>query len=496
MNRKLVFLVSMLVALSLVFSACAQATPAPTEEAPAVEQPAAEEPAAEEPAAEEPAAEEPATEEPAAAECTDDTRVPITWSTIAGFYTDAMDSLVKDFEATHCVKVTLVNIDNSQLYDKQVIEMVGETGAYDVVTLETAEKAEFAENGFILPMDDYIKENAEAVQYEDIAPILADMTTQYKGHIYGLPYYTYTAGYFYRADLFEDPTEQAAFKEKYGYDLAVPTTWQQHRDIAEFFTRKAGENLKGQPLTKDFYGVGLMAGRFQEIQDELSAFVWAWGGDWLTDEGKVDVETVTKALKWYVEELLPFAPPAALTSSYDGVINQMNDGQIAQTAGMFLDQWPNAVKTEEMVPGAKMGNAVAPEGKSYIGGFLLAVTSDSKHPKEAMDFVAYIGGVEAQRKFASMGGTTTRMSILTDPEVTSEANRAFTGAFPTLVKVFEEMKDTRSNLFFTPFGAKIYNTLGPMLQTAAAGEKTPEQAVIDLAAEVEKICGGACPINK
>jgi len=239
-----------------------------------------------------------------------------------------------------------------------------------------------------------------------------------------------------------------------------------------------------------------MAGRFQEIQDELSAFVWAWGGDWLTDEGKVDVETVTKALKWYVEELLPYAPPAALTSSYDGVINQMQDGQIAQTAGMFLDQWPNAVKTEEMVPGAKMGNAVAPEGKSYIGGFLLAVTSDSKHPKEAMDFVAYIGGVEAQRKFASLGGTTTRMSILTDPEVTSEANRAFTGAFPTLVKVFEEMKDTRSNLFFTPFGAKIYNTLGPMLQTAAAGEKTPEQAVIDLAAEVEKICGGACPINK
>jgi hypothetical protein len=35
-----------------------------------------------------------------------------------------------------------------------------------------------------------------------------------------------------------------------------------------------------------------------------------------------------------------------------------------------------------------------------------------------------------------------------------------------------------------------------MLQAAAAGEKTPEQAVIDLAAEVEKICSGPCPINK
>jgi len=489
MYRKLVFLMTMLVVFTMLFSACAQATPAPV-----VEEPAAEEPAAEEPAAEEPAAEEPAAEEPAA-ECTDETRVPITWSTIAGFYTDAMSQLVADFEATHCVKVNVVNIDNSQLYDKQVIEMVGQTGAYDVVTLETAEKAEFAENGFIMPMDDYIAENAEKVQYEDVAPILADMTTQYKGHIYGLPYYTYTAGYFYRADLFEDPTEQAAFKEKYGYDLAVPTTWQQHRDIAEFFTRKTGENLKGEPLTKDFYGVGLMAGRFQEIQDELSAFIWAWGGDWLTDEGKLDAETVTKALVWYVD-LLQFAPPAALTVTYDGVMNQMQDGQIAQTAGFFLDQWPNAANTENTVPGAKMGNALAPENKSYIGGFLLAVSSGSKHPKEAMDFVAYIGGVEAQRTFALAGGTTTRMSILTDPEITSEANRASTGAYGTLVKVFEAMQDTRSNLFYTPFGAKIYNTLGPMLQSAAAGEKTPEQAVIDLAAEVEKICGGACPINK
>ncbi|MCA3480171.1 MAG: extracellular solute-binding protein, partial [Rhodobacter sp.] len=85
-----------------------------------------------------------------AQECTDP--VQITWSTIAGFYTDAMASFVKSFEDANCAKVTVVNIDNSQLYNKQVIEMVGQTGAYDVVTLETAEKAEFAENGFIRPM--------------------------------------------------------------------------------------------------------------------------------------------------------------------------------------------------------------------------------------------------------------------------------------------------------------------------------------------------------
>ncbi|MDD5468059.1 MAG: sugar ABC transporter substrate-binding protein [Anaerolineales bacterium] len=484
MKHKFSLIMALMFILAMLVASCA--APSPTAEAPEVAPTQPPQPEPTQPAPTQPAAE--------TAECTDENRVPITWSTIAGFYTDAMSQLVADFEATHCIKVNIVGIDNAQLYDKQVIEMVGKTGAYDVVNLETAEKAEFAENGFILPMDDYLAAHPE-VDYADVAPILADMTTSYKGKIWGLPYYTYTAGYFYRADLFEDPTEQAAFKEKYGYDLAVPQTWEQHRDIAEFFTRKAGDNLKGEPLTKDFYGVGLMAGRFQEIQDELSAFIWAWGGDWLNDDGTTNVEAITKALKWYVE-LLPFAPPAALTVTYDGVMNQMQDGQIAQTAGFFLDQWPNAANTENTVPGAKMGVAEAPERRAYIGGFLMAVSAASKHPEEAMAFVAYIGGKEAQRNFALAGGTTTRMSILTDPEITAPENRAKTAHFPVLVQVFESMKDTRSNLFYTPFGAKIYNTLGPMLQAAAAGEKTPEEAVQDLAEQIEKICGGPCPINK
>jgi len=425
--------------------------------------------------------------------CNDADRVPITWSTIAGFYTDAMAKLVAGFEANHCVKVNVVNIDNSQLYNKQVIEMVGETGAYDVVTLETSEKAEFAQNGFILPMTEYFAD--KKAQLDDVAPTLAALTIQYKGDVWGLPYYTYTAGYIYRADLLEDPGEQAAFKAKYGYDLAVPTTWKQHRDIAEFFTRKKGEKLKGVPLEKDFYGIGLMAGPFPEIQDEMSGVLWSQGSDWLTDQGVVPVDAVEKAMNDYLA-LLKFAPPAALTVTYDGVMNQMKDGQIAQTYSFFLDQWPNAAQTETLVPGAKMGVAQAPEKKAYIGGFLLAVSASSAHPKEAMDFVAYIGGHDAQMEFAKAGGTSTLMSVLSDPQFADPANRTKTGHFGTLLAIFDSMKGFRSNLFDTPFGAKIYNTMQIPLQSAAAGQITARQAAEQLAANVEKICGGPCPIGK
>lgn len=427
-----------------------------------------------------------------AAACEDSERVQITWSTIAGFYTDAMAELVDEFQSKECARVEIINIDNSQLYNKQVIEMVGQTGAYDVVTLNNAEYAEFAENGFILPMTDFLADKQAIV--DDIHPTLANMTIRYKDQLWGLPYYTYSSGMFYRADLWEDAGEQAAFKAKYGYDLAAPTSWDQHRDMAEFFTRKAGETLKGEVLAKDFYGIGLMAGRFPDIQDELSAPLWGMGSDWLDDEGRVPVDDVEKVLDGYLE-LLSFAPAAALTVTYDGVMNQMRDGQIAMTHNFFLDQWPNAVKTEQSVPGAKMVAAEAPGKMSYVGGFLLATSSSSANPEMAMKFIAFIGGPEAQAKFASYGGATTLTSILTDPKFASPELRATNGQYAVLAQVFESMDGFTSNLVSSPFGAKIYNTMHVPLQSAAAGQMTARQAAEALAAEVEKICGGACPVG-
>ena len=51
-------------------------------------------------------------------------------------------------------------------------------------------------------------------------------------------------GVAYRKDWFEDAAEKTAFKVRYGYELAVPDTWDQFRDVAEFFTRP-GENKYG-----------------------------------------------------------------------------------------------------------------------------------------------------------------------------------------------------------------------------------------------------------
>ena len=487
MKGNLLKVMSFLIAASMVMTACATAvTPTQPPAAVPTTPPVAGQPTT------------PPAAAPTAAGCKDADRVPINWSTIAGFYTDAMNTIVAGFEATHCVKVTIVGIDNSQLYDKQIIEAVGNTGAYDVYTMETAEKAGFAENGYILPMDDYITAHPE-VDYADVAPILADITTRYKGHIWGLPYYTYTQGQFFRQDLFDDPTEQAAFKAAYGYDLKPPQTWDQVTDMAKFFTRKVGDKLKGVVLTKPFYGIGLMAGPYQEIQDELLGMIIWKGSDLLANDGKITVNDAANlwALQFYVDKLLPYAPPAATTVTYDGVMNQMQDCQIAMTANFFLDQWPNAAKTEKSCPGAVMGIGEGIEKTVYVGAFLLGVSSASKHPQEAFDFVAYVGGKEAQTSFAKMGGSTTRISVLSDPQFNTPESRPFTGHFATLLKVFANMTGKNSNLFYSPFGAKLYNAEGLIEHEAAVHEKTPAQALQELYDTWVQICGGpVCTVNK
>ena len=63
--------------------------------------------------------------------------------------------------------------------------------------------------------------------------------------------------WFYRKDWFERPELQAEFKEKYGRDLAPPTTQLELKDIAEFFQ---GREIDG----KTVYGATIFTERGSE----------------------------------------------------------------------------------------------------------------------------------------------------------------------------------------------------------------------------------------
>ena len=98
--------------------------------------------------------------------------VTVTWATIAGFYTDWAKEVAKEWEQKTGNKVNIIDVDLPTMYEKIVLEAVGQTGAYDIVTWDVGWKSEWAYNGYLRVLDDYIKNSdPNELQLEDISPI-------------------------------------------------------------------------------------------------------------------------------------------------------------------------------------------------------------------------------------------------------------------------------------------------------------------------------------
>jgi multiple sugar transport system substrate-binding protein len=424
--------------------------------------------------------------------------VTVRWSVIAGFYTDWAEQVAAEWEAETGNNLEVVGIDFPVLYENQVLESVGDTGAYDILTYDVGWKAEFAESGYLLQLDDLLAGAGSAAEgLSDVHPALLETTSKWRGGTYGLPYYTFTMGMFYRCDLWEDPSEQADFEAEFGYPLAVPRTYEEMADMADFFTRAPGDTLKGEAVADNFYGIGLMAGRFPHVQDEINSIAWTNGAKVINDDGTPGVTDpgFIDAVDLYVNRLLPSAPPGAGTSAFNEVVGQMQSGLISMTSAFYLDQYPNMIQTEELIPGARICTAPSPGGHTWVGAFGLGISPDSENAEAALSFLSFLFSSDSQQAFATGGGSTTVTSILSDDALVA-ANPLTTGHFPTLLQVLDHTADSNfyPNYLFVPQGGKIYDEMTTWYSSAAAGEETPQGAMAKMAEAIERQCGGVCEI--
>jgi len=240
-----------------------------------------------------------------------------------------------------------------------------------------------------------------------------------------------------------------------------------------------------------------MAGRFPHVQDEMMSIGWTWGAQLIKDDGSPGTtdELFLKAVDFYVNRLLPHAPPGALTSAYDEVVGQMRQGMIAQTAAFYLDQWPNMVLTEKEVPGAEMAAAASPGAHTWVGALTMAITADSRHPDEAWEFLKWMAGPEAQRKFALGGGSTCRMTILKDESI-YRGRRNQAAHFVPLMQILDHAAKCKfyPNYYYVPQGGKIYDEETTWFSAATSRQKWVKEAMTSLAEAIRRHCGGNCQV--
>lgn len=359
---------------------------------------------------------------------------------VGSFATSSVVDAKEQYEADHPgVTINIVEIPFGNLYEKLATAFATKTAAYDICIYPSNWLSEFIEGDSVIPLDEYLttKDN-----WDTLTDVYKGINI-YDGKIYSVPLDGDSIILYYRKSCFENEEYQAEFKEKYGYDLHVPETWDEYIDVAEYFN---GWDWDGDGEIN--YGtIEAMAPKDVGGYIFLThAVTYAGHPDYKgyaffnyeTMEPMVQTGAWHKALEDY-QKILTLGPPNMI--NYGG-----GDERAAFPAGesaMAID-WHDTAMTSQDVAESKIkddvGYALCPGTKQcwnpekgdwdtfdevvyapYLAfsGWTSSITSTCEHPQEAADFLNVLDSDEISLKAVTTPGTARnpyRIQHLTDTE--------------------------------------------------------------------------------
>ncbi|MGB5560283.1 MAG: sugar ABC transporter substrate-binding protein [Paracoccaceae bacterium] len=381
--------------------------------------------------------------------------------------------IVDEFTELTGAKVQIDMFPYPGLIDKIVIEASANNPSYQLMWVDSPWVGVLGESGALEDLTDLVKRDAEEIHLDDIIPIQLQENT-WQGRLLAFPASGMIWHINYRKDLFEHPGEQAAFKEKYGYDLAPAKTWDQFIDIAEFFTRKAGETLAGEVLEKDFYGNAQAYSRVAgAITHDFFPIMRSFGGQYWDEETglcAIDREPGVKAAE-VMKDLVAYNPPDYLGLMWDIRTGYMERGEVAQS-GYWSVRTVRLTNPEEAVLPTigEAGYAPSPTGDgnpadTMTGALSFAINSKSsdREKEAAWEFIKWGTSRDMMRRFANEGSGVSQFhkSILSDPELQQK--------YP-YYQVLLETQDRAQRRIFHPFYADVEEVFGVELNKYMAGE--------------------------
>ena len=398
--------------------------------------------------------------------------------------------IVGDFEKLTGAKVHIDQLPYPGLIDKIVVEASSDKPTYQLLWVDSPWVGMLGEAGALQDLTDLIKRDAAEIQLDDILPSQIQENT-WQGRVLAFPASGMIWSTNYRKDLFENPDEQAAFKAKYGYDLAPPKTWAQYHDIAEFFTRKAGQKLAGETLTKDFYGTAQAYSRVQgAITHDYFPIMRAYGGDyWDPKTGLCAMtgEPHVKAAE-FLKSLIPFNPPDYLGLMWDLRTGYMERGEDAISSywSVRTVRLTNPKEAKIADKGLVVGYIASPtfEGKpepTYTGSLSFGINfkASPKEKEAAWAFIKWATSKDLMKKFAEEGQGVSqfRKSILSDP--------ALQAKYPYYKVLLSAQTDYKRRIFH-PFYQDVEENFGVELNKYMAGEtKTALEALTNACSAVD-----------
>ena len=230
-----------------------------------------------------------------------------------------------------------------------------------------------------------------------------------KGRIVALPFYMNIGMLYYRTDLLR----------KYGYHQP-PRTWDELEKMATRIQR--GERAAGHT---GFWGYVWQGAPYEGLTCNALEWQASFGGGRIVEpNGSITVNNsqTVAALRKAAGWVGSISPPSVLTYTESDSLNVFRSGNAA-----FMRFWSSGYRSNAAADSVVRGRfdvtllPIGPHGRAQtMGGFQMAVSRYSAHPREAAQLVLYLTSRKVQKSRAVQEGYLPTISrLFVDPEVLS-----------------------------------------------------------------------------
>ncbi|MBE1561194.1 extracellular solute-binding protein [Nonomuraea africana] len=409
-------------------------------------------------------------------------KVEPTWPHLEKMLGDAK----KQYESTHpgvTIKLTPVQGNNEAYYTKLALLNRSADSAPDLYYHDTFQVNADVAAGKLAPLDDLLATWPDwQAQFPDSVKQAAKGGD---GKIYGVPISTDTRGLWYHKDVFAKAGLPVPWEPKTWNDVltAARTIKQKAPGVIPFSMYST--KIHGEAATMQGFEMLLYGTPGGTLYDDAQK-KWVAGGKNFTD-ALTFVNTV------YREELGP----------------KLADAHNAKLAQKILYEWFPAAKLGIALDGAwvsagwtptstqpwpewkdKIGwtpmptqNGEAPGAVSMSGGWVMAMSSYTKHKREAFDFITVATNKDNSMTYSvGTGDLAARKDVAADPKYSAEN--------PS-IKFWTDLASVTHYRPAYEAYPKVSAQIQEAMEAVTSGSKSPEEAAADYAKALPGVVGGA-----
>jgi multiple sugar transport system substrate-binding protein len=338
-----------------------------------------------------------------------------------------------------------------------VANLQAKSSLYDVIDMDVIWTAEFASNGWIIPLPP-----SQFPLGEFLKPAVD--TAMYQGRLYAVPDYSNAGLLYYRKDILAKAGKQP------------PRTWAQLQQLAETVAPRYG-----------LYGYAGTFAPYEGLTVNFAEAVQSAGGSILSPEGTrvtVNSARALAGLEFLVNGFRRgWIPEVALTYEEESSQDAFAAGKF-----LFLDNWPD-VYAALSVPApqnkvlGKFGVAALPgpegTGSSSLGGANLAISAYSQHQQTALNFIKYMTDLDNERQMLEEGSfPPVWTKLYTDKRLISR--------YPYLPVLEQAINSARPRPAITNYDQASL-AISSAVYEALTQQKQPKQALTEMAGQLTQI---------